>query len=190
MGIHMTRWIYRFRGYLVIPPLIFAFFCFSLETEMDYFIWPIGISLVFIGMILRIWAQQHLRYRLNVKKCLTTTGPYSFIRNPIYAGNILMCLGAIVTSELLWLVPIALLYWFSIYSLVVHYEERHLLEKYGEPYRRYVAEVPRWLPRAIRFRNFEILNKYFLNSMVAEIHCPFILLPYIFKEVVSPWIGH
>jgi protein-S-isoprenylcysteine O-methyltransferase Ste14 len=155
---------------------------------MDYLIWSIGISLVFIGMILRIWAQQHLHYRLNVKKCLTTTGPYSFIRNPLYVGNILMCLGAIITSELLWLVPIALLYWFSTYSLVVHYEERHLLEKYGEPYRRYVAEVPRWLPRAIRFRNFEILNKYFLNSMVAEIQCPFILLPYILKEIVSPWI--
>jgi protein-S-isoprenylcysteine O-methyltransferase Ste14 len=186
----MTRWFYRFRGYLVTPPLIFAFFCFSLETEMDYLIWPIGISLVFIGMILRIWAQQHLRYRLRVKKCLTTTGPYSFIRNPIYVGNTLMCLGAIVTSELLWLAPITLFYCFSIYSLVVHYEERHLLEKYGEPYRRYVAEVTRWLPRAIRFRNFEILNKYFLNSMVAEIHCPFILLPYILKEIVSPWIGH
>jgi protein-S-isoprenylcysteine O-methyltransferase Ste14 len=185
-----TQIAYRLRGFLVSLPLIVALFCFSLETEMDYFIWPIGISLVFTGMILRIWAQQHLRYRLKVKKCLTTTGPYSLARNPIYVGNILMCLGAIITSELLWLVPIALLYWFSTYSLVVHYEERHLLEKYGEPYRRYLAEVPRWLPRAIRFRNFEILNKYFLNSIVAEIQCPCILLPYIFKELVSPWFGH
>jgi len=182
----MTRWFYRFRGYFVTPPLIFAFFCFSLETETDYLIWPFGISLVFIGIILRIWAQQHLHYRLNVKKCLTTTGPYSFIRNPVYVGNILMCLGATVTSELLWLVPIASLYWFGIYSLVVRYEERHLSEKYGEPYRRYLAEVPRWLPLVIRFRRFEMLNKYFLNSIVAEIHCPFILLPYIFKELVSP----
>ena len=61
----MTRWFYRFRGYLATPPLIFAFFCFSLETEMHYLIWPIGITLVLIGMILRIWAQQHLRYRLK-----------------------------------------------------------------------------------------------------------------------------
>lgn len=186
----MTRWFYRFRGYLATPPLIFALSCFSLETEMDYFIWPLGISLVITGMILRIWAQQHLRYRLKVKKCLTTTGPYSLIRNPIYVGNILLCLGAIVTSELLWLVPIALLYWFSIYSFVVRYEEAHLLEKYGEPYRRYLAEVPRWLPRTIPFRNFEILNEYFLNSIVAEIHCPLILLPYIFKEIISPWFGY
>jgi protein-S-isoprenylcysteine O-methyltransferase Ste14 len=157
---------------------------------MDYLIWPFGISLVFIGMILRIWAQQHLHYRLNVKKCLTTTGPHSFIRNPVYVGNILMCLGAIITSELLWMAPIALVYWFSIYSFVVRYEERHLLEKYGESYQRYLLEVPRWLPRAIGFRKFVILNKYFLNSIVAEIHCPFILLPYVLKELVSPWFGH
>lgn len=180
---------YRLRGFLVSLPLIFAFFCFSLETEMDYLIWPIGISLVFVGMILRIWAQQHLRYRLRVKKCLTITGLYSLVRNPIYVGNILMCLGAVITSELLWLVPIALLYWFTIYSLVVRYEERHLLEKYGEPYRRYLAEVPRWLPRAIRFKNLGILNEYFLNSIVAEIQCPFILLPFILKELLSPWGG-
>ena len=184
-----SQLIYRFRGYLVIPPLIFAFFWHRWEVEVEYLIWPLGLGLVFIGIILRMWAQQHLHYRLNVKKCLTTTGPYSFIRNPIYAGNILMCCGSMITSELLWLVPIGLLYWFSIYSLVVHYEERHLLEKYLESYRRYVAEVPRWLPRAIRFRTFEMLNKYFLNSMIAEIHCPLILLPYILKEVVLPWIG-
>jgi len=180
-----TQIVYRFRGLLISPPLIIALFCFSLETEMDYFIWPVGISLAFTGTTLRIWAQQHLRYRLKVKKCLTTTGPYLFIRNPVYVGNILMCLGATVTSELLWLVPIALLYWFTIYSVVVRYEERHLLKKYGEPYRRYLAEVPRWLPRAIRFRNVDLINRYFLTSIVAEIHCPLILLPYVFKELVS-----
>jgi hypothetical protein len=97
-----------------------------------------------------------------------------------------MCLGAIVTSELLWLAPIALLYWFSIYSLVVHYEERHLLEKYGESYQRYLAEVPRWLPRTIRFRNVDLINRYFLTSVLAEIHCPLLLLPYALKELVSP----
>jgi len=186
----MSRWFYRFRGYFVTSPLIFGLFCFSLETEMDYLIWPFGVSLVFIGIILRIWAQQHLHYRLNVRKCLTTTGPYAFIRNPIYVGNMLMCLGAIVTSELLWLVPITLFYCFSIYFFVVRYEEKHLLDKYGESYRRYLSEVPRWLPRIIRFRNLEILNKYFLNSMVAEIHCSLLLLPYVLKEFVSPWFGN
>lgn len=179
-----TQITYRFRGLLVSPPLIIALFSFAYEVEVDWLIWPIGGFVFFLGLAHRIWAQQHLHYRLKVKKCLTTTGPYLLVRNPIYVGNILMCSGAIITSELLWLVPIALLYWFGIYSLIVQYEETHLLEKYGEPYRRYLAEVPRWLPRAIRFRNFEMLKKYFLNSIIAEIHCLLLLLPYAFKELV------
>jgi len=186
----MTRWFYRLRGYVVTPPLIFALFCFRWETEMDSLIWPLGVGLVFLGFILRIWAQQHLHYRLKGRMSLSTTGPYSFIRNPIYVGNMLMCLGAVITSEVLWLAPIILFYCFSIYSLVVQYEEKHLLEKYGEPYQRYLSEIPRWLPRAIRFRNLELINRYFLTSVVAEIHCPLLLLPFAFKEVIWLWILH
>jgi protein-S-isoprenylcysteine O-methyltransferase Ste14 len=186
----MTRWFYRLRGYVVTPPLIFALFCFRGETEMDYLIWPFGVSLVFLGFILRIWAQQHLHYRLKVRMSLTTTGPYSFIRNPIYVGNTLMCLGAIITSEVLWLVPIILFCCFSIYSLVVRFEEEHLLEKYGEPYQGYLSKVPRWFPRVIRFRNLDLINRYFLISVVAEIHCLLLLVPYALKELVSPWFWH
>jgi hypothetical protein len=88
------------------------------------------------------------------------------------------------------LAPITLFYCFSIYSLVVQYEEEHLLEKYGEPYQRYLSEIPRWFPRAIRFRNLELINRYFLTSVVAEIHCPLLLLPFAFKEFIWLWILH
>ena len=118
-----TQIAYRFRGLLISLPLMIALFSFVYETEVDWLIWPLGGSVFFLGLVLRIWSQQHLHYRLKVKKRLTTTGPYSFVRNPAYVGNTLMYLGAIVTSELLWLAPIALFYCFSIYSLVVHYEE-------------------------------------------------------------------
>jgi protein-S-isoprenylcysteine O-methyltransferase Ste14 len=186
----MTRCFYRFRGYLVTPPILLALFCFRWETEADSLIWPFGIGLVFLGFILRIWAQQHLHYGLKVRMSLTTTGPYSFIRNPLYVGNMFLCLGAVITSELLWLAPITLFYCFSIYFLVVRYEEDHLLKKYGEPYQRYLSEIPRWLPRRIRFRNLGLINRYFLASVIAEIHCVFSLLPFALKELVWRWIQH
>ena len=186
----LTQTVYRFRGLLLSPPLIIALFSLVYEVETDWLIWPLGGFVFFLGLALRVWAQQHLHYRLKVKKSLTTTGPYLFIRNPIYIGNMLMCLGAIITSELLWLVPITLFYCFSIYSLVVRYEEEHLLHKYGESYRRYLSEVPRWLPRIIRLENLDLINRYFLTSVVAEIHCPLLLLPYVLKEFISPWFGH
>lgn len=180
----VAKWTYRFRGLLVSPPMIFAFICYYWETE-GHFVWLLGISLFLIGVIIRVWAQQHLHYRLKALKSLTTTGPFSLVRNPIYIGNILMCLGGIVLSQLLWFVPITLLYCLGIYSLVVRYEEAHLLKKYGGPYCRYMARVPRWFPRAYRFKNLGLRNEYLRQSIVAEMHNMFLLLPYIFKEIIE-----
>ena len=181
---------FHLRGVLIAPLFIFAILCFSYETENDWPIWSAGVLIFLLGFLLRIWAQQHLHYRLMVRKHLTTTGPYCFVRNPIYLGNILLCLGCVVVSELVWLVPIAFFYCFGIYSLVVRYEEGHLSEKYGEPYRQFILEVPRWFPRTIRFKNLGLTNKYFRASVISEIQCLFLLLPFILKEVISSFIEH
>lgn len=186
----ILRWIHHRRGVLISPPLVFCVFYFSYETEIDGLIWPLGASVFLLGFVFRVWAQQHLRHHLKVPRHLVTTGPYLLVRNPLYIGNILMCLGITIVSELLWLVPIALLWCLGVYSLAVRYEEGRLLGRYGQSYRRYMLEVPRWFPRTLRFRNMVLINEYFRTSIVAELHCLFILLPYIFKEVVSPWFEH
>lgn len=188
----IPKWAYRFRGYLVTPPLIFALIWFDWKIE-EYFVWPLGISLFLLGVGVRIWAQQHLHYRLKVRKKLTVTGPYSFVRNPMYIGNIMIFLGLTIVSELLWFVPITFSYCLGIYSLVTRYEEAHLLEKFGEPYRRYMEEVPRWVPRTLHFRNIGLINEYLFQSILIEIRCLFSLLPYILKEMIDktfwrlPW---
>jgi protein-S-isoprenylcysteine O-methyltransferase Ste14 len=179
----IDRWFYRFRAYLVSPPLFFAVFCSYQETET--FVWPLGISVFILGFALRLWAQQHLHYRLRVHKHLSTTGPYGFVRNPVYIGNVLIGLGATLISELLWLVPITFFWYSIVYRFVVRYEETHLLEKYGQPYREYMSRVPRWFPRSFSFSRLELGNKYFLASTVKEVHCFLILLPYIIKEFVA-----
>jgi len=181
----IERMAYRLRGYLISLPIIFAFISNSFETENDWLNWPIGISIFLFGLFLRIWAQQHLHYRLKVKKILTTSGPFTFVRNPIYLGNIFICLGLVVTSELLWLIPITFIYSFGTYSLVVRYEEGHLKEKYGEPYRKYLSEVPRWFPKIGYFRALGMKNEYLRASMIAEIHCLLLVIPFILKEIIN-----
>ena len=179
----VSKWVYRLRGYLVAPPLIFALFYPPYEMEAR-FVWPVGIFLLVLGVAIRLWAQQHLRYRL-AHKSLTMTGPYQFVRNPIYLGNLFLCLGATVLSELLWFVPITLFYCFGIYSLVVRYEETHLSSKYGEPYDRYLAEVPRWFPKLRRVKNLGITNEYLKQAIIHEMHCFLLLLPYLLKEIIT-----
>jgi len=105
----------------------------------------------------------------------------------MYIGNVLICLGATIISELLWFVPVTLFYHLGLYSLVVRYEEAHLLEKYGESYRRYMFEVPRWLPtKTVHFKKLGlIIDEYFCQSVIVEFPRLFLLLPYIIKEVID-----
>jgi len=181
---------YQFRGILVSPPLLFAIFSFSHEIENDWLIWPLGILTFILGFTLRIWAQQHIHYRLDIRRHLTTTGPYSFVRNPIYIGNTLICLSATILSELLWLIPVTIVWCAVVYSLVVHYEETRLKELYGEEYLRYMLETPRWTPNFLNIKNIKLINQYFGISILAEIHCFLILVPFVLKEIISSWFQH
>ena len=179
------RWIYRFRTYLVCPPLIFALAWNDYEIESDGFIWPIGIGIFLVGVALRIWAQQHLHHRLRVHKELTTTGPYKFIRNPLYIGNIMIGISVTIISELLWLIPVTLFWCIGTYSIVIRYEEARLLNRYGDAYRRYLLEVPRWFPKMARLKNLELINKYLYQTVLVELPCLLIIFPYVIKEIVN-----
>jgi protein-S-isoprenylcysteine O-methyltransferase Ste14 len=139
--------VYVWRGPVAALPVIFSVGCFVGECENDFIIWPLGVLLLVIGWALRMWAQKHLGYRLHIKRTVTTSGPYALVRNPIYIANTLVILGAVVMSEVLWLIPVALLWCALVYSLVVQFEEQHLASKYGAEYLDYLRAAPRWWPR-------------------------------------------
>ena len=180
--------VYRARGILAaLPCLAFLAITFK-ETESDTVVWPVGLSLFFAGVFLRVWAQQHIHYRLRIKKALTVTGPYKYVRNPIYLGNTAMLMGMTALSELLWFLPLTLLWCTLVYALVVRREEKHLLGKYGAPYRRYLEDVPRWIPRlpARMVTNDDSdAKRFFWPSIVAELHCLLWLVPLVAKELLD-----
>jgi len=137
---------FKTRGLLMLPPVGVMLVCTWGETEWDALLWPVGTCVFAAGLFLRLWAQLHLRYRLNVKTRLTTTGPYQYVRNPIYIANTLLLVALCVLSELLWLCPLVAAYCAMVYSLVARYEERRLSAKYGRAYLAYQRSVPRWIP--------------------------------------------
>lgn len=75
---------------------------------------------------------------------MVTTGIFSHVRNPMYEGGTLLLVGLafILGSDwmLILLVPALLLLHFG----VVLREERYLEIKFGDAYRRYRSEVPRY----------------------------------------------
>lgn len=179
--------IYKVRGLLMLPPCLFTIFVTYHETEWNNVVWPIGLAIFFLGVALRTWAQTHLHYRLRTRKVLTTTGPYTFVRNPIYIANTTMLLGLTVLSELLWFLPIMLVWCAAVYTFVVKREEAHLLDKYGEPYQQFLDSVPRWLPRFSGQNPVPAnVRRFLLPSVVAELHCLLWLIPFVAKEFLLP----
>jgi protein-S-isoprenylcysteine O-methyltransferase Ste14 len=75
---------------------------------------------------------------------LATSGVYAYMRNPMYVGAIVILAGSAAALASDWmailLVPTAVVLHFG----VVRREERYLEAKFGEDYRRYKANVPRY----------------------------------------------
>lgn len=78
---------------------------------------------------------------------LVAVGPYRHVRNPMISGVAMMLIGQTVFWGS-WVMVV----WTGVFVLVNHIyfvlsEEPGLQARFGEPYRVYMANVPRWLPR-------------------------------------------
>lgn len=76
---------------------------------------------------------------------LVTTGPFAYMRNPMYLGQIIFLIGLALTlhSLLAALLTVAVAVWFHFRVLR---DERRLLQRFGEPYAAYRQATKRWLP--------------------------------------------
>ena len=104
-----------------------------------------GYVLMVAGSLWRVWC---LTFIGGTKDgVLTTTGPYSVVRNPLYFGSFLGVIGFGIAVRLP-LLPIVLLVTFAaLYPAVVANEEKRLDEFFGDTYRRYRDATPCWVPR-------------------------------------------
>ncbi len=141
--------LFRYRSYTPLP-LVALMLLFAAPTASS-FLW--GLPVAFAGELLRLWgvsiAGSETRVTGGVGASqLVTSGPFAWVRNPLYAGNILLYLGLGVASYALfpWLQAGAGLWFAFQYSAIVSLEEEFLLEKFGGRYRRYAEAVPRFIP--------------------------------------------
>jgi len=76
-------------------------------------------------------------------------GVFGIIRHPIYLGAILLYLGLIITTFSLFAVVV----WIIIlvfYYIIARYEEKVLVERFGDDYREYMKDVPMLVPRIFK----------------------------------------
>ena len=103
------------------------------------------------GELLRLWAVRHIgvisRTRSDRLGPLISTGPFGWVRNPLYIGNLWLWVGFTVSAGLVWLLPPIVVLLAIEYHAIVRWEEGLLEARLGEAYRVYVSQVPRWIPR-------------------------------------------
>jgi protein-S-isoprenylcysteine O-methyltransferase Ste14 len=77
---------------------------------------------------------------------LSTSGPYRWIRHPLYTFGTLafLALGLMADSWFMLLMPVVA---FVLLALRTPNEEAHLIEKFGDEYREYMKRTGRYLPR-------------------------------------------
>jgi protein-S-isoprenylcysteine O-methyltransferase Ste14 len=177
------RFVYLNRGLLASPPLLLALFLTYHEVQNGLLVWTAGLLIFTLGLLGRVWAQQHLHYRLKMPMILTRTGPYALVRNPIYVFNILMSIGLTVVSRVVWMVPITILWSAVVFAIVVREEEQRIAKVFGPPYVAYLKEVPRWVPRSFH-PPLELVNQHLTPSIKAELYNLLYLVPFVIKEIV------
>jgi protein-S-isoprenylcysteine O-methyltransferase Ste14 len=103
-----------------------------------------GLVLVLVSIKGRIWAALYLGSRMG--KTLVTNGPYARSRHPLYFYSLLGTSGIAAASGMITVVAAVLLFFLVAHLLVIRTEERKLLLAYGDEYRHYCDEVPRFWP--------------------------------------------
>jgi protein-S-isoprenylcysteine O-methyltransferase Ste14 len=105
------------------------------------------LSYVLIGGgFVLIAAAWKVLYDAQQARTLATTGAYNYVRHPQYVGFILVMLGFLVqwpTLLTLAMFPVLTV----MYVVLAKSEERDAIAEFGDAYRRYMAEVPGFIPR-------------------------------------------
>jgi len=139
---------FKFRGFTPVP-FVLIVLIYAKPTYMSLF-W--GLAIMLAGELIRIWGVAYAggatRTRDVGAPYLVTAGPFAYVRNPLYLGNMLMYSGAALIANvwLPWLVFATWLFFGIQYSLIVDLEEEKLTGLFGDPYKKYKSTVPRFIP--------------------------------------------
>ena len=101
-----------------------------------------GTPIAAAGILLRGWAAGHLAKNQR----LIDTGPYGYLRNPLYAGTLLVAAGLVIAAREPLLALVFGLVFLLVYLPVIELEEQHLRNLFPG-FAAYAAQVRLFWPR-------------------------------------------
>jgi len=143
--------------------------------------WAIGLLKIASGFLLARNGLREVFGDIREKPIVIESGPFKYCRNPVYFGVILMYLGFVITTASL-ISAILFILIATFYHYISRYEEKLLLEKFGDEYKNYMNRVPMMIPR------FSKINRKLYISALLLFHALFFTL--ILKIRIFILIGY
>ncbi len=114
----------------------------------------VGIMILIAGAVVAVWCVLAFTFvgrgtpaPFDSPRQLVVSGPYRWVRNPMYLGAVVALFGAALVYRSVALAAYALLFLGVAHVFVRAYEEPTLERTFGGEYEAYRARVKRWLPR-------------------------------------------
>ena len=110
----------------------------------------VGVVLCALGIGLAIWARAYLGRNWGMPMSrkenpeLVTTGPYAYVRHPIYTGMLIAMLGSAIGESPFWSLPLVLFGIYFVYS--ARREEKLMMVQFPEQYRAYMKRTKMLVP--------------------------------------------
>ncbi|CCV09952.1 isoprenylcysteine carboxylmethyltransferase family protein [Mesorhizobium sp. STM 4661] len=175
---HMRRMVLAVLIVMMFAALLFGQSGFPPDTPMHETIEMVGVLLIFLGVVGRLWSTLYIGGRKSTE--VVTGGPYSITRNPLYVFSTLAAAGVgAQIGSIAATIGFGLLCAGAFYIVILR-EERYLKEVLGAPYQAYLAKVPRFLPKLSLYEEGDtgsfkprLLRTTLLDGLVFLVALPF-----------------
>ncbi len=138
---------FRWRDVLPVPIALFM----VARAKFRLAGWLLGLPLVAAGEILRLAAIRHIgpttRTREICADRLVTSGPYAWVRHPLYLANALKVAGLLLCAGNLPAGIVATIFYIAEFATMIPYEEAFLKDRFPESFESWAARTPAFIPR-------------------------------------------
>ncbi|PSH63895.1 isoprenylcysteine carboxylmethyltransferase family protein [Phyllobacterium brassicacearum] len=165
---------------IIIALILFALLTIRSAWSNDWiheYIEDFGIGAIVLAILGRMWCTLYIGGRKSAE--IVRLGPYSMSRNPLYVFSTLGAAGiGMLTGSLTVAFALAVLCYVA-FHLVILAEEGYLENTFGETYKAYKREVPRFFPKLSLYKEADVLSvrasmlyKTFFDGLVFFIAYP------------------
>ena len=140
----------------IFSALLFVASPATADNRLHEYIEAFGGVAILVAILGRTWCTLYIGGRKSAE--IIRGGPYSVTRNPLYVFSMIGAAGiGAMTGSVIVAIAFAVIS-YAAFRYVTLVEEDYLRKTFGEPYLRYLEEVPRFFPNFRLFRESEMLS--------------------------------